>query len=124
MWRKSLITGTVLVLSMVVLTASAWATCEQQDLVGTWNAKVWTTDDCLWDQCWDRCELTIGSDGTIQQDSTLFYWLGGSWTITGGQLTMDSGCVIGGDIYTSGGTLHIEHGGIIGDELVLRAVRE
>ena len=48
----------------------------------------------------------------------------GSWTITGGQLTISSGCVIQGTIETSNGTLYVHNGAILDDKLVLGTAQE
>ena len=120
MWRKCLIISMVFVLGMMLVTPSTCA-YEQQDLEGTWDVYVWTwAMDCPFgNQCWDRCDLTVDSEGNVQPGGTYFYWLGGSATVTGGALTVSAAGEIQGSIETSDGTLNVYGGAVERDELVL-----
>lgn len=119
MWRRCLIVYLFLACSLILLSSWTWATaCEQQDLQGTWTAEVWG-GDYLDGQCWDQCTLTVGADGIIEGVGTYDKCLGESSQITGGQLTISSGCVIEGYIDTSNGTLYIDNGAMLDDSLVL-----
>lgn len=119
MWRKALIIAMVFGFTMMLVTASAWATCVQEDLKGTWSAKV-CRGVFRGEKCWDECTLTIGRDGTIKgKKGTYTNCWGLSSSIIGGQLTISDGCQIEGTIKTNLRTFYIDRGGIVGDELVL-----
>ena len=119
MQRKALIIAMVFGFTTMLVTASAWATCVQEDLKGTWSTKV-CRGVLRGEQCWDECTLTIGRDGTIKgKKGTYTNCWGFSSGIIGGQLTISDGCQIEGTITTNIRTFHIDRGGIVGDELVL-----
>jgi hypothetical protein len=120
MWRRYLIMVMVFVVSLFVLMGSTWA-YEQQDLEGTWDVYVWTWSVAcpFGNQCWDRCDLTIDSQGNVQPAGTYCYWLGGSAAVNGGALTVSGAGEIQGTIETSDGTLNVYGGAIERDELVL-----
>jgi len=122
MWRNFFIIISLLAFAMVPVAAFSWTsdslTCEQQDLEGTWNVKVWAGDPSG-NQQWDQCTLTIGADGFIEPQGTYTDFIGANADITGGQLTISSNCVIQGTIETSNGNLDVERGGIIADQLIL-----
>ena len=115
MRRRCLIIGMAFAFGMILLAPSAWATCEQQDLEGTWNVEVWG-GALPGGQCWDKCTLTISSGGNIQQAGTYIDCLGVSSQITGGYLTISSNCLIEGEIYTTNGTLYISSGAMTGQD--------
>jgi hypothetical protein len=113
----------VFCVSLAILPVSTWAICEQFDLQGTWTAQVWgeVYSDA---QCWDQCTLTIGPDGIIEAQGAYDTCLGESSEIYGGELTISSGCVIGGYIETSNGTIYVDNGAILENGLVLGAAEE
>jgi hypothetical protein len=114
---------TVLALSTIFLGSSAWAedvmSCEQSDLAGTWSVRVGAEDEFGDHLCWEPCDLIIDSAGFIEQAGTYIDCLEVTSDITGGQLTLSSGCVIEGYIETSNSTVYILTGAIINDELAL-----
>ena len=119
MGRRCLMTAMVFCVSLALLPAPTWATCEQADLEGTWNTRLWR-GVFQGKQCWNSYTLTIGPDGTITKGKHLEDCLDDKkYKITGGQLFISSGCIVEGTLETSDGTLYIERGGIAGDELVL-----
>jgi hypothetical protein len=123
MWRKVLIIGMLLFFGQVLLTSSTWAACEQQDLERAWSAEVWGggSDGS---QCWEQCNLIIGPNGIVE-GGTHVDCSGNPSQITGGQLTISSGCVIEGYIDTSNGsTIYVDTGAILEDDLVLGVVEE
>ena len=124
MWRKFLMVGMVLALSMIFLTASSWATCEQQDLEGTWPVLVCGSVDCFGDHCLERCQLQVDANGLIQDTGAIMETGCGDWAITGGELTWSSGCMIRGYIETSNGTLNVSNGTIFEDKLVIGVSEE
>ena len=124
MRRTCLISSVVLVLSMMLVTPCTWG-YEQQDLEGTWDVYVWTWSVAcpFGNQCWDRCDLTIDSQGNVQPAGTYCYWLGGSAAVNGGALTVSGAGEIQGTIETSDGTLNVYGGAIERDELVLEVTQ-
>ena len=123
MRRKLLMIAVALALSMIFSTAS-WATCEQQDLEGTWAVLVGGPEQCFGEHCSERCQLQIDSNGFITNTGASMETLCGARTITGGQLIMFSGCGIQGTIETSSGLLYVEHGEIVDDKLILGVSEE
>ena len=122
--RRCLIVSMVLVCSMIVFSGSVWADCQQQDLEGTWPALVCGPEACFGDNCLQRCQVQLDADGVIVSTGATIDTECGSWTITGGQLLMFSGCVIQGTVETSNGTLYVYNGAIRDDKLILGVSQE
>ena len=136
MGRRCLIMVMVFVVSLFVLMPSAWAKeqedpdaawttavsrglpYDQEDLKGTWKAKVWA-GTFEGQQCWVICTLEIGRRGDIQPGAKCMPCTGKEENINGGQLTMSSDGLIEGTIETNRGAWYIERGGIVNEELVL-----
>lgn len=103
-----------LIIFLVILIAAAtpamglaWVsenrTCQQQDIAGTWDVEVWG-EAVEGIQCWHQCSLTIDPDGNVQGT---FMDCGGaaSFNVSSGQLLIDAGCVIQGEIQLDDDTL-------------------
>jgi hypothetical protein len=120
MWQKVVMIGIVVAFSVVPLTASSWVSCEQQDLEGTWDVSACGDTDCFGDHCLDCSQLQIGSDGIIQNTGATIETRCGTLTVTSGQLTLSSDCVITGTIETSSRTLFVDTGAIVGNDLSLK----
>ena len=130
MWRKCFIISMVFVFGMILLTPSTWADeeleedegfipCAQVDLEGTWNSKVGAVDEFGNHLCWENCNLTVDALGVVEAAGTYEDCSQVTSDITGGELTISSGCVIEGTIETSNGTVNVATGAIVDDELVL-----
>ena len=135
MWRKSLIVGMVFVFSMILSIPSMWADdgdegsisfvpCEQVDLQGTWSVRVGAKDEFGNHLCWESCSLTVDALGVVEAAGTYEDWSQVTSDITGGELTISSGCVIEGTIETSNGTVNVATGAIVDNELVLGRAEE
>lgn len=110
MSRKLLMISWVLACSLILVSGSAWATC--QDLEGTWNAEVWA-GGAAGTQHWEQCTgLTIAPGGNITPGGTYTDALGDTLNITGGELSVNTECEIAGTIETSDGTISVERGSI------------
>ena len=118
MWRRVVVTGMAFSLTMILFSASAWAICVQEDLEGTWSARV-STRNSEEKQCFEACTIQIGPDGMIEKAGKYVTDDAESAEIVGGKLTITSGCVIEGMIETSKRTIYIDRGGIVDNELVL-----
>ncbi|OEU80524.1 MAG: hypothetical protein BA873_00610 [Desulfobulbaceae bacterium C00003063] len=81
--------------------------CEQEDLEGTWSIRLGTTD-AFGHHCWEECEVRIKSGRIVR--GTYVDHMGGRSRITGGRLTISSGCEINGVIRVSNETLYVETG--------------
>ena len=119
MRKKCFVIGMVLVCSMTLFATSTWAGCEQGNLAGNWAVQVGATDSSG-DHCWEYCTLTINSSGAVAAGDTYYNCSGSTCQITGGLLTVSSGCIIQGTIETSHGSLNVIEGTIVGDELFLQ----
>ena len=136
MGRRCLIMVMVFVMSLFVLMPSAWTAekedpdaewttgvsrgqpPEQEDLKGTWPARVWAGTVQM-RQCWVDCTLKIGRRGDIQPGFKCMPCIGKEETINGGQLTISADGMIEGTIETNRATWIIERGGIVDEELIL-----
>jgi hypothetical protein len=113
MLRRILIMSMVLVFSTGV---TAWATCDQQELEGTWDLRIGATGE-FDEPCWERASLTIGPNGVVQGGTYTNCISGESADITGGSLTFSSGtCVIEGFLTTPSETVNLHSGAIVGDK--------
>jgi len=105
--------------AMVAATGSAFGwvkeTC-QQSIDGTWDVEIWG-GETAGEQCWGQCSLTVSSNGTIVPGGSYVDCTGQGSSITGGQLSISTGCVIEGVIETDGGSLTVVNGGILGDKI-------
>ena len=119
MGRKCLVLFAVFALTTVLLTPSLMA-YDQQDLEGTWDVYVWNTNCPFGNQCWDRCELTVGTGGIVNAGSTYSNWLGEGCTVTGGRLVVSANGDIEGTIETSQGLIDVAQGGLVDNDMVLK----
>ena len=136
MWRNLLIISMVFVFSMMLLSPSSWADqefeedegfipCEQVALEGTWSGRLGAKDEFGNHLCWETCSnLTVDATGVIASGGTYMDCSKVTSDVTGGELTISSGCVIGGYIETSNGTVYIGTGAMVGNELVLGRAEE
>ena len=135
MWRKLFIIGVVFVFGMILLTPCTWADeefeedegfipCEQVDLKGTWSAKVGAVDEFGNHLCWEACSVTVDALGVVEASGTYEDCSQVTSDITGGQLTISSGCIIEGYIETSNGTVYVATGAIVDNKLVLGRAEE
>jgi hypothetical protein len=117
MFRKGIVVLVVLLFVAATGIAFAWVTqtC-QQSIEGTWDAEIWN-GEITGEQCWDQCDLTVASDGSILAVGSYADCGGQNYAITGGQLTISAGCVIEGVIETDGGPVDVANGGIIEDKM-------
>ena len=129
MWRTCLIVGVLL--ALVSTAGSAWAfggasPCQQSELQGTWDIHIGVGGtDCPGDYSLEGLQVQIDANGMIQATGATLQSRCGSQTVTGGQLTLLSTCVIEGSIETSAGTLNVERGGTAGEgKLVLDTAQE
>jgi hypothetical protein len=88
----------------------------QQTIEGSWNAQIWGGESAGL-QCWNSCNLTVLADGTLAAVGTYVDCTGGSFSITGGQLAISSGCVINGVIETEAGSIEVVNGGVFKDTM-------
>lgn len=141
MWRKFLIVGLVLGISMIFLSAPTWAEemideplppkdsladqdeeiftpCEQVDLEGKWKGLAARSDEEFRNHLgWDDFKVEVEADGTIVDGKYKGFDKVKS-DITGGILTLSSDCRITGYILTSDGErLDVRTGSIRRDRL-------
>jgi hypothetical protein len=145
MWRKFLIVGLVLGISMIFLSAPAapaWAEemideplpvpledrlpdeerftpCEQVDLEGVWTGRAARSDENSRHVCWDRFKVEVASDGTIVRG--VYNRCDGERSlIARGMLVVSPRCIIRGRLATTDRDLYVvRNGGIRGDRLEL-----
>jgi len=131
MWRKCFTISIVFVFAMsLAVIPSTWAAegdegptsfvpCEQADLQGTWSVRVGAKDESGNHLCWEPCTLSVDAAGVIHPNGSYEDCWGVVSDITGGALTLSSGCVIDGYIETSNGTVNVLTGALVENELVL-----
>ena len=137
MWRKFLIVGLVLGITMMFLSAPAWAedmmdeeafvSCEQADLEGNWKALAFGRSDSYGNTIWDKVDVEIDADGNVQGGKYTEYEFPKNYDpekkleiekkdkyrMTGGELLVGEDCIISGYITLSNGTTYtVEQGQI------------
>jgi hypothetical protein len=99
-----------LAIALLAVTPVAAATCSQGNLTGTWRAYGVGIDGAT--PYWFRCTLTIQGGGALKAGTTCVYDDGETQTVEGGQIRVNSACVVTGTVDLPGGTAFIRHGSI------------
>lgn len=115
MGKRFLIMSIALFFSLTMLSAPARAGCVQEDLLGAWNGEIWYPRDTP-QESWSKFTIWIDSSGNIRK-GLMTYPSGKRAVITGGQLKMDTDCVIKGMVEVGTEIIQISHGGINTDNL-------
>ena len=113
MWRKVLTLGLGLALSIVIPTTYCWSDCSQSDSGGTWRFYAVAASDGWY----VYGSLQVQPNGVIVSGTTFKYTNGTSRTVRGGQLYLNSACILYGHIHLSGGiTVNVKHGALETDK--------
>jgi hypothetical protein len=100
-FRSAIVTA---ILATLLSALPVWAACTQAHLTGTWRLYAFgaeAPDDVPF---WAFCTIRVLAGGAIQSGTVCTYDDESTETVTGGQLTVNNGCVVTGTFIGDGVT--------------------